>query len=1131
MGRQVIVWLTLAFFLLLGESTFGNGRTQDAESGQDDEVVSPEVARLQQLLVDSNQSTTLSDSDKETIAKELGEAIEQLNKLNTFQSDAAKDDELAGSAANRLAETKIEFDATATEISPDLTRGLELPDVDLRLSEVKDKLKNANDEVTKQETEIDRRTTRRKEIATEIDTLNGNIAALEQTVSRTPSPDELPEVTTAKLENAKATLLAHQAERDRLNAELRMYDAEAELLPIKLDLARRKENLLEDQVEAFTSRQTYLRKTEAEQHAQQAEEFAIRFAQYENVRLVAELAADTSLKRIELGTKLTEINREVADGRDQLTRFQDEATRTRNRVETVGTTTSIGLLLRKQRTSLPNSTSIQISVRQRHKTIRETEFELYNAKDLRKKFSDPDRIAKTLADEYGLDADDIRPLLQLQREVAGDYQLELDEYFDRLVDANVNAQRLLDEIEDYASFIDQNILWVRSNVPVWELEPDNFREASATFLSTSEWSSFGEVLLKRVRGHLGLLSILSALWIALVWQQKRLRRIIEKQSELVAPVTSTKYRPTLIAVGLTLIIALVWPLLVWTIGWLLKGGDSTLFVAVGISLQKLAHTVVIFEFLRQFCRNDGLAIVHFKWPKRVAVHVRRTIRIALIVIVPVAFVHGVAEVLDDDAVQSTYQRFSFIALQGILLALSFLFFRPSNGLFEEHISRHPEGWISRTKYILLVLLLAIPAFQIVLALLGYLYTAEQLHACMSASISLVMILVLIASLLSRWVLVGRRRVRLSQFRERLTQHPTEMDTLATETTLDAFATETTNDVNLSNINAQSKRLIRSGLVIVGIFGLYLIWSGVLPALDELDRFQLWDVASSNGDNPIPITAKHLIILIPIIIGTWIAARNAPGLIEIAILQRLPLDSSVRYAITTLASYVIAMIGIVIAFRTLGFNWGSVQFIIAALGVGLGFGLQEIVANFISGIILLFERPIRIGDVVTIGEVTGVVSQIHIRATTITNWDRKDFVVPNKDLITGRLLNWTLSDMSSRIVINVGVAYDTDPDQPSQLLREIVTSHPKVLSDPGPGVTFEAFNDSSLLFVVRCYVGSVNDRLSTTHELHTEILKRFNVENIEIAFPQLDVNVRTQPLELTSEARENPVPAPGKPPGS
>ncbi len=205
---------------------------------------------------------------------------------------------------------------------------------------------------------------------------------------------------------------------------------------------------------------------------------------------------------------------------------------------------------------------------------------------------------------------------------------------------------------------------------------------------------------------------------------------------------------------------------------------------------------------------------------------------------------------------------------------------------------------------------------------------------------------------------------------------------------------------------------------------------------------------------------------------------------------------------------------------LSFSWSSVQWLAAGMTVGLGFGLQEIFANFISGLILLFERPIRVGDVITLGDVTGTVTNIRIRATTVTSFDRKELIVPNKDLVTGRLLNWTLTDTTNRIVITVGVAYRSDPEKARKVILEVIQQHPNVLTDPGPNVTFEEFADSALSLVVRAYIASMDIRLATINDLHVSIHAALQKAEIEIAFPQRDINVRaigSAVLPVTMEA--------------
>jgi len=185
-----------------------------------------------------------------------------------------------------------------------------------------------------------------------------------------------------------------------------------------------------------------------------------------------------------------------------------------------------------------------------------------------------------------------------------------------------------------------------------------------------------------------------------------------------------------------------------------------------------------------------------------------------------------------------------------------------------------------------------------------------------------------------------------------------------------------------------------------------------------------------------------------------------------------------------------------------------------MSVGLGFGLQEIVANFVCGLIVLFERPFRVGDTVTIGDINGTVSRIRIRATTVVDWDRKELIVPNKEFVVGRLINWSLSDKYVRIRIPVGIAYGSDTKLAEELLMQVAGKNSRVLSEPPPQAVFKGFGDNSLNFELRVYVNGIDDYIPMTHELNGAIDNAFKEAGLTIAFPQQDVHLdATGPLEV------------------
>ncbi|MEF8701605.1 MAG: mechanosensitive ion channel domain-containing protein [Candidatus Accumulibacter sp. UW20] len=177
---------------------------------------------------------------------------------------------------------------------------------------------------------------------------------------------------------------------------------------------------------------------------------------------------------------------------------------------------------------------------------------------------------------------------------------------------------------------------------------------------------------------------------------------------------------------------------------------------------------------------------------------------------------------------------------------------------------------------------------------------------------------------------------------------------------------------------------------------------------------------------------------------------------------------------------------------------------------LAFGLQEIVANFVSGLIVLAERPIRIGDGVTVGGISGTVGRIRARATVVIDFDNKEVIIPNKAFLTGQVVNWTLSNQTTRLLLKVGAAYGSDIGQVQRLIPEVVRSNPDVLPDPASSVFFVAFGESSLDFEVCAFVGSFNQRRRVQHEINRGIAQMFAEQWIDIPYPQRDLHIRSAP---------------------
>ena len=257
----------------------------------------------------------------------------------------------------------------------------------------------------------------------------------------------------------------------------------------------------------------------------------------------------------------------------------------------------------------------------------------------------------------------------------------------------------------------------------------------------------------------------------------------------------------------------------------------------------------------------------------------------------------------------------------------------------------------------------------------------------------------------------------------------------------------------------------------------------------------------------PVSLRDFLLATLFAVIAWILTKNLPGLLEVLVLSRLQLGQGANYTVTTMLSYTITTLGVLLSLSTLGMAWEKLQWLVAALSLGIGFGLQEIFANFVSGLIILFERPVRIGDVITLGGFSGSVSKIRIRATTVTDFDRKEIIVPNKMFITTQLTNWSLSDTTTRVILRIGVAYGSDLDKTRELLLQATKENSRVMKDPEPVVYFLNFGASTLDHEMRLYVKELGDRNPAIDEINRRIDKLFREHGIEIAFNQVDVYVK------------------------
>lgn len=315
---------------------------------------------------------------------------------------------------------------------------------------------------------------------------------------------------------------------------------------------------------------------------------------------------------------------------------------------------------------------------------------------------------------------------------------------------------------------------------------------------------------------------------------------------------------------------------------------------------------------------------------------------------------------------------------------------------------------------------------------------------------------------------------------------------------------------LELVNNRAFKLFNAVLVTVFIYFMYLQWNDLAGVLIYLDRIYLWQDVQVIGGKTITssLSLGDVLLALVIVLVSVVLNRNLPLLIErLFMLRSGTAAKSTSYTIKLITSYAITTFGIIFAASALGISWDNLQWLVAALSVGLGFGLQEIFGNFVSGIIILFERQLRVGDIITLSNLSGTVSRIRIRATTIISFDNKEVVIPNKQFITSALTNWSLSNTVTKLEFAIGVAYDADVNRAKDLLKGIIRRCRDLNREKKPNVYIKSLDASAITILCEVYVNEIGKRKVVFDYLSTETLRLFKENNIEIPFDQLDVTIR------------------------
>jgi potassium efflux system protein len=1121
-------WLPLVALLMLWLFGLPTGAAPAPQAASTPPTVSatPTLEQVQAKLAALATLRDLPESERTQAQEWYQQAISHLQAAKNYADTMAYYQQLQQSASQET--TRLQQSLTGKpQTEPEPSPKLSTDELSQQLAQTQTSLSDAQKRLTDLDQQLTVQQARPKNIPNELGGLKQQAAELESKLQAA-----MPTSTTLLL--AQARLLALTTQRQALNQQIAMleqerlsYDVRYALLNAQRAVAAKEVAQAQTRAQQLQDLLNVRRRDEATavvQQTDQAEQEAA--AKPAVVQAAAAENAAISRRLAELVQKSDEIDDHQAQVNEHLAQLTERMRGIRQQLGIAGFSDTIGPILLEERRKLPDVRQYQRGASERQQSIIQARLAQFKTEEQLRQVRAVEDNLKELAAKFdpqwsGAQRQaaiaELRPLLVERQQLLEKLSAGYSNLTTGLVALDEAQRKLIDQAELYGVLLDRHLLWIRSSPQLGFEWLKTLGQALDWLVEPSHWVEVWQNLGRGARNQPELAILGALVFLGLLYYRRLLIKRLGEGVDAIGDVRRDRFGLTGRALAMTVLLALPWPWLMAWLAWLLSVSGNAADFSRGLSIGLVAGAfmAVNITFLRQLCRPQGLAIAHFGWSETGCRLLRRHLNWFLWIGPLGPIIVGLCETQPDPLYGNTLGRLAFCVGT---LALTIVLWRvldPRQPLLAG-LAAGRAGAAWRLRYLWYPLILGTSVLIVLLALYGYYYTAMQLRGRMMLTSWLLLGAVLLINLFLRWLNISQRRLALQQA---LAKREAQLAARASKDAAPASGEGVPEilslpDLDLTTISEQTRSLMNLTVLLGLGFGLWQIWGGLIPAFSILNEITLWQqtVRTAAGTQVADITLGSIVIAGALLALIGFLARNLPGVLELVVLQRLAVDPGNRNAIITISRYLITAVGLVAALDIIGIGWDQVQWLVAALGLGLGFGLKEIFSNFFSGLILLVERPIRVGDTVTLDTLSGTVSRINIRATTITDWDCKEIIVPNNTFITSSLVNWARSDPITRVVIPVGVGYDSDPAQVHEVLLAVATAHPLVVKEPAPAVLFLKFGDSALEFEVRVFVRELANRLPVTHELHNLILRALRDNGIEIPFPQWGVHLRGAPAD-------------------
>ena len=1048
--------------------------------------------------------------------EQLSRSIEMTRKYARSLENA---DKLAGAVQKMLNKSNTTFNTpSAKNISVD-----ELSSVNNQL--VLD-LENERIHRNDLEQQLSQLNDRREKIGAEISQVNKYLSTLKQATSADSSIDINGASESAKtnLNNSVELLYANQKLLE-LEWEQRSFDVRRNILRDERQLAEKNVLNFETNVAFIQEKLNLARTKAATESITSAENTSKNMGKTHPIlQKVLKINQSLAAESAAISLKITALSTDKQAIEQQLERYFQSYSTIQDKVNSTGLSETIGIRLRNAKNLLPDLSTFSRRIKERRKEIEQIQLRRIELEDQSLELVNISNEVNTLFSVTTFSDENEKTkiekqLVQILEERKNQFLPNIlktyDNYFEKiLIPLYEKEKEYVQLVTEYKTYINERILWVKSSQVFSYHDLIQSVKSLSWLINPISWAATINHVVNIANNNLFTTVLVSFLFVSVFFVRHFYNKKLKYYGRYKTKLSLAKFSESILAGVLTLLLAAYWPSLLWIIAVSIsKSQSADVFTrAVAEGLFSTANVLFFVFLFIQIVRDSGLAESHFRWKENTIALIKSQLVWFAPLIIPFVFVLQMTNNQPNQIHFDSMGRLAFICITLLLTGLTYKLVNPRHGLFKDELQQHKDGWLNRTRYIWLPITLMLPLALSVTAITGYLYTATELMLLLISSFWVIIVAIILHEFLIRWLNIAQRKLALEQVRKKIV---TQAEAENAEQSSDSNNTLSSEEaeLDLGHVSQQTLKLLNNFTGFAVIIGLYILWSDILPALNMLQNITLWDSSATSADGKVvasTITLADGLTAVLILLITTLIGTNIPGLLEIAILQRLPFTASARYGITTIARYIIVIIGILLTFSAIGVGWSKVQWLAAAVTVGLGFGLQEIFANFVSGIIILIERQIRVGDAITVGNISGRVSRIKMRATTVIDWDRKELIIPNKEFVTGQVINWSLSDTVIRLVVPIGIAYGSDTEKAHDVLLKIARENEFVMTDPEPEAFFSGFGESTLDFELRVFLPNSDLRVSTRHCLLMQIDHAFREANIEIAFPQRDIHIRTVP---------------------